>query len=131
MRKLLFILIVFLIASCGTGKHIPTIYQRDTVYIHNTKYLKDSIFVYKDRNIYTKGDTVFVTLKEYETKWKLKEVHDTLYKEKVKIETNTEYIEKQFTSWQKFIQYLGYICMGLFLGLFGYGVYKLIKTLRK
>lgn len=125
------IILIFLcgLLSCSTIKYVP-VYQKDTTYIKNTEYLKDSIYVYKDRVTQVKGDTVFVTQIEYKDRFKIREVHDTLYKEKVKIETHTKYVEKNLTGWQKLLQYLGYACFVLIVGLLVCCGYKLYKKFR-
>lgn len=125
------IILIFLcgLLSCSTVKYVP-IYQKDTTHVKNTEYLRDSIYVYKDRITEIKGDTVYVTNIEYKDRFKIKEVHDTLYKEKVKIETHTEYVEKNLTGWQKMLQYLGYAFFVLLVGLLIYFSYKLYKRFK-
>lgn len=114
--------------SCGTVKYVPQI-QHDTtvVYKNNNIYQHDSIYVYKDKNIYMKGDTVFVNTVEFKDRWKIKEVHDTSYVDKVKTEIVTEYVEKELTKAQKNLIWLGKLSVFLIAGLFvllGIKLYK-------
>lgn len=118
MKKYIYILLsVVLFSSCGLLKQQPTntIIQHDTttVYQNNTVFQHDSVYVYKDRYIYTKGDTVYVTETSFKDRWKIKEVHDTVYVEKSKDNqeqsTITEYVEKELTWFQKLFMALGKI----------------------
>ena len=83
MKKLLFLLLVGVtLSACSVCKHTPPVstVQKDTVYIHNTdtQYLRDSIYVFKDRIVKEKGDTIYVKETEihYKDRWKEKEKID-------------------------------------------------------
>lgn len=65
-----------LLGSCTTTKYVPVIeHHTDTVMV-NTVH-KDSVYLHDSISVLQKGDTV--TIHEWHTKYKLKEVHDTTY----------------------------------------------------
>lgn len=131
MRKAIFYILALLLCfSCGTIKPVMPQIQHDTLIVYkNTNTLQhDSIYVYKDRNVYLKGDSVFVNTVEYKDRWRIREVHDTVYKDRVKIETETQYIEKELTPQQKRLIATGkgatiLMILGLIAGI-GYIIYK-------
>jgi|SRR5574344_451780 hypothetical protein len=69
--------------GCKSSKNVVT----DTVYFNKVqvsyKYVRDSIYVDKYRDIYTKGDTVFVNVNTIQYKLKYinnsDTIHDTAY----------------------------------------------------
>ena len=70
--------------SCGVlkPKYITQVqHDTTTLYKNNTVFQHDSIYVYKDRITFTKGDTVYVNSIEYKDRFKIKTVHDTTVKE--------------------------------------------------
>ena len=131
MRKLLIISLLFLLClSCKTTKYV-TVIQHDTttVYKNRDVFLKDSIYVYKDRFIYTSGDTVYNNTIEYKDRWKIREVHDTAYKDRaiyIDREVPVE-IEKKLTKIQKFFLAFGKLASILLLLGLGYCGYKLYR----
>ena len=131
LNALTLILLSLLITSCGTLHRVPqkeVIHDTLTVYKNNTVHQKDSIYFWRDRFIYTKGDTVYVTETSFKDRWKIKEVHDTTYIEKSKDNeeqtTITEYVEKELTWFQKLFITLGKILSG---ALVLFILYKLLK----
>lgn len=134
MKKLILIFsILFLCCSCKTMKYVTQI-QHDTltVYKNNNVFKHDSIYVYKDRYIYTKGDTVYNVSVEYKDRWKIKEVHDTTYRDKIvyqEKEISVE-IEKKLTGMQKTFLNLGKVFALLLLAALGYGGFKLYKKFK-
>ena len=133
MSRPYILLLLVLLCSCGILKKVPQVQiQHDTTVVHhtNTVHEKDSVYFWRDRFIYTKGDTVYNTITEYKYRDRIKEVHDTLYKDKVKIETKVEYVEKNLTKWQKMLQGLGYAFFVLAIGLLIYLGYKLYKRFK-
>lgn len=133
MKKAVLLIIVFLLTSCGAARYIKNpIVQKDTVYVstHDVEVQKDSVYVYKDKIIKEKGDTIYIkeTLYEYKDRWRDKEVHDTLYVDK--IQTITETVEKKLTGLQKFFLTVGKILTLLLLAFIGYKIYSLIKKFR-
>ncbi len=128
MQRLIYILTLIVCCACGQIKHIPTVeHQIDTVYKSNNVYQHDSIYVYNNTTTQIKGDTVYIRETLYKDRWKIKEVHDTTYKDKVieKTVTEKEYIEKELTVLQKLFMLLGRV---LSFALVLFLIYKLIKT---
>ena len=129
------IVLVLVIVSCTSCSILKQKYgtqiQHDTttVYQNNTTYLHDSIYVWKDHYIYTKGDTVYNTTVEYKDRWRIKEVHDTLYKDRIKYEYKEVPIEveKPLSGIQKTLITFGKVFILALLALLGYfGVKKFI-----
>ena len=132
MKKAIILVIpfCFLLCACSTlsPKYVPT-YQRDTVYVatHDQTVQKDSIFIFKDRIIKEKGDTVYITetLTKYRDRWRDREVHDTTYVDKVRVDTVVETVEKPLTFMQKFFINFGKVFCVILVLLLGYGILKL------
>ena len=125
---------VLLLSSCGTGKKVVTLYQKDTTYItvHDKEYVRDSIYIDRFKTIKEKGDTVYITDTQikYKDRWREKEVHDTTYVEKVKTETVTEQVEKKLNWFQKTMMGLGWAMLGVLLAAIGYGIFKLYRKFK-
>lgn len=129
------LLIILLCTSCGILKQkYATQIQHDTttVYQNNTTYLHDSIYVWRDHIIYEKGDTVYDKIIEYKDRYRIKEVHDTLYKDRVKYEYKEipVEVEKKLTKSQKLMLTLGKVFSLLLVIALGYGAVKLYKKFR-
>lgn len=97
LRYILYSLILMLfVTSCKTSKTIESVH--DTLYINNKtidyKYLHDSIYIDRWHNVYTKGDTIFMTDSVVKYKYVINNdtfiCTDTIYK--VRDNFNTEYI---------------------------------------
>lgn len=136
MRSFHYILILFiLLSSCGTLQKVPQkeyIHDTTTVYQNNNIYIHDSIYVWKDHIIYEKGDTVYDKTVEYRDRWRIKEVHDTLYKDKIKYEYKEVpvEVEKELTRIQKLLLSLGkafILLVGVMAIYFGIKFYSKIK----
>lgn len=130
MKNRIFVVLILLLilSSCAETKYVTQVQHDTTTVYRNTNTIQyDSIYVYKDRNIYIKGDTVYTTITEYKDRWKIKEVHDTLYKDKeVYVDKEVPvYIEKELNVLQKLFIALGKI---LSIVVIGYVAYKLIKS---
>ena len=86
MRNLLLILPLLLI-GCRTMQ--PIVQTRDSVRV---EYRHDSVFFYQHDSIFRdrwrNGDTVFVTVEKWQTRWKdkLVEIHDTLRTNEVQVQ---------------------------------------------
>lgn len=126
------LLFVVLVSSCGALKKVPQkeyIHDTTTVYQNNTTYLHDSIYVWRDHIIYEKGDTIYDKVIEYKDRYKIKEVHDTLYKDRIKYEYKEVpvEVEKPLSGIQKTLITFGKVFILALLALLGYfGVKKFI-----
>ena len=98
---IMFIIILFF-TSCKTIQYVPVPeYHHDSIYFTQVQfdsiYQHDSIYIKE----YTKGDTVYFEHTKWHTKYKEKEVHDTLYIAKTDSISVPYPVEKQLTKWQK------------------------------
>ena len=65
-----------LFSSCKSVEYVPVIeHKTDTVWRNRTAH--DSIYVHDSVSVWQKGD--IVTIDRWHTRYKLKEVHDTIY----------------------------------------------------
>lgn len=132
MKKILLILLILGLGSCSILHRVPQkeyIHDTTAVYQNNTTYLHDSIYVWRDHVIYEKGDTVYDKVVEYKDRWRIKEVHDTLYKDKIKYEYKEIPIEveRPLTGIQKTLITFGKVFILALLALLGYfGIKKFI-----
>ena len=135
-KLLILSLLVLLCTSCGVlrPKYITQV-QHDTTVINkiNNIFQHDSVYVFKDKVIKEKGDTVYITTTEYKYKWKIKEVHDTLYKDRIKYEEKEVpvKIEKPLTWIQKTLIIFGklfFIILLIIAGYYGFKFYKKLKV---
>ena len=131
MKQSLLVFLIFL-TSCSILDRIPQkeyIHDTTTVYQNNTTYLHDSIYVWRDHIIREKGDTVYDKVVEYRDRWRIKEVHDTLYKDRVKYEYKEVpvEVEKPLTGIQKTLITFGKVFILALLAILGYfGIKKFI-----
>lgn len=131
MKYFSLILLIFL-TSCSILHRVPQkeyIHDTTTVYQNNATYLHDSIYVWRDHIIHEKGDTVYDKIVEYRDRYRIKEVHDTLYKDRVKYEYKEVpvEVERPLTGIQKTLITFGKVFIFALLALLGYfGVKKFI-----
>ena len=93
---------LLLFASCTTTKVVTVEKVKiDTTYI--TKWQRDSVWLHDSTIVREKGDTVLV--EKWHTKYKEKQVHDTLYKSRVDsipVPYPVEkMVERELTWWQQ------------------------------
>jgi len=93
---------LLLLASCTTTKVVTVEKLKiDTTYI--TKWQRDSVWLHDSTIVREKGDTMLV--EKWHTKYKEKQVHDTLYKSRVDsipVPYPVEkLVEKELTWWQQ------------------------------
>lgn len=131
-KILLFILFApLLLTSCKTTKtitdnnHTLTKTKIDTVY--EKSFYHDSIYLFNDRNVFSKGDTIYVenTKIEYRNKIKL----DTIYKNKIELKRDSIYLEKTIEVQRKrnWFDWMSYSCLALFVLFVIYKITKFIK----
>jgi len=103
-----------LLAGCAPCRHLPT-YQRDTVYVHriDSLWLRDSIYVDREKVVKERGDTVYVTerVTEFRDRWRDRVKIDTLYRDREVV--RTEYVEREPGKWEVFWQQLGKVFAGV------------------
>ena len=77
---LVFLMLLAWLTSCTATKYVEVEKVRtDTTYI--TKWQRDSVWLHDSIHVTEKGDTV--RIEKWHTKYKEKQVHDTLYKSRV------------------------------------------------
>lgn len=132
MNRLFLILLISLLTSCSILHRVPQkeyIHDTTTVYKNTNTVLHDSIYVWRDHIIYEKGDTIYDKTIEYKDRWRIKEVHDTLYKDRIKYEYKEVpvEVEKPLSGIQKTLITFGKVFIFALLALLGYfGVKKFI-----
>ena len=65
-----------LFSSCTTTKYVPVIEHKTDTLIQ-TNVQRDSVYVHDSTFVYVNGDTV--RIEKWHTRWRDREVHDTLY----------------------------------------------------
>lgn len=127
MKKvaLLMLAVMMILASCTKTEYVTVEKVKiDTTYI--TKHQRDSIYQHDSTYIKEKGDSVYI--ERWHTKYIEKEVHDTCYQSKVDSIPVPYPVEKevpaQLSWWQKTRIYLANI---LLIGLIGYAVVWYIR----
>ena len=101
-----------LFGSCTTTKYIQVpVVHNDTTIV--TKHQRDSIWLHDSTYIKEKGDTV--RIEKWHTKYVEKQVHDTTYIAKVDTirEVFTNEVEKPLTWWQQTKMHIGAIALYL------------------
>ena len=93
---------LLLFASCTTTKVVTVEKVKiDTTYI--AKWQRDSVWLHDSTIVREKGDTVLV--ERWHTKYKEKQVHDTIYKSRVDSipapYPEEKLVEKELTWWQQ------------------------------
>ena len=93
---------LLLFASCTTTKVVTVEKVKiDTTYI--AKWQRDSVWLHDSTIVREKGDTVLV--EKWHTKYKEKQVHDTIYKSRVDSipapYPEEKLVEKELTWWQQ------------------------------
>lgn len=107
LQAVIFILMIILglalcalLGSCATTKYVEVpVVHNDTTIV--TKHQRDSIWLHDSTYIKEKGDTV--RIEKWHTKYVEKQVHDTTYIAKVDTirEVFTNEVEKPLTWWQQ------------------------------
>lgn len=76
MKKLVTIILVFLLASCTRTVYIPQVEVRTDSVVH-TEFIHHRDTIYQSEKIVVAGDTVFIDRYKYKEKTVYKEVRDT------------------------------------------------------
>lgn len=119
MQAVVFVLMIVLglalcalLGSCTTTKYVQVpVVHNDTNIV--TKHQRDSIWLHDSTYIKEKGDTV--RIEKWHTKYVEKQVHDTTYIAKVDTvrEVFTNEVEKPLTWWQQTKMHIGAIALYL------------------
>ena len=112
-----------LCSSCTTTEYVTVPeYHTDTVLYNHTTH--DSVYVHDSIRVWQKGDTV--TIHEWHTKYKLKEVHDTTYISKTDsvpmpypVEVTKE-VPAELTWWQSAKRHVGGVILWVAIIAFVY-----------
>lgn len=130
-HKLIIMAAAFALCGCSPRTYAPMLYQVDTTRQSNLEIVvvRDSVFIMTKEVIREKGDTVFVTRTEtkYRDRYRDREVRDTLYVDKVREITKTEYIEKPLTRLQSAQIFAGRAFILLLAGCLVWAVIRIIK----
>ena len=106
------LLLCSMLSGCTTTKYVQVpVVHNDTTIV--TKHQRDSIWLHDSTYIKEKGDTV--RIEKWHTKYIEKQVHDTTYIAKVDTirEVFTNEVEKPLTWWQQTKMHIGAIALYL------------------
>lgn len=127
MRKILIVLLLFILGSCASTKYIEVPVETvKTEYIDRTKV---DTFIQKDSiRIIQRGDTIFQD--KYKILYRIKEYRDTV--NKVDTITKIQKVEvtkevNRLKSWQQVLMVCGGGLIVGILGLLGYLITKILK----
>lgn len=127
MRKILIVLLLFILGSCASTKYIEVpVKTVKTEYIDRTKV---DTFIQKDSiRIIQRGDTIFQD--KYKILYRIKEYRDTV--NKVDTITKIQKVEvtkevNRLKSWQQVLMVCGGGLIVGILGLLGYLITKILK----
>lgn len=131
MKKLVTIILVFLLMGCTTVKYVevPSI-QRDTVIQHNTLIERDTVF--HSEKIIVTGDTVYITQFRYKEKKVYIEQTDTVIRTDsipypVPVVEEKEVIRYRTSGWGV----LGWVLLIIGVAGFLYSKLKNVKNLMR
>lgn len=121
---------LMLLGGCTTTRYVPVVTTHtDTLII--TKQQRDSIFLHDSTHVHEwmKGDTVFVEVAKWKTKYVESIVHDTLYVSKtdsVPVPYPVEVkVPRELNWWQKTRIHCGDLLLVVAVGMFIIGIIKL------
>ena len=95
--------VMVMMCSCKSQERVVTVYSHSTDTLVQTKVERDSIYAHDSIYVRERGDTVWI--ERWHTRWRERLLADTVYVAKcdtlTRMETITEYREKELTWWQK------------------------------
>ena len=110
--------LALLMCSCKSIEYVPVVEKEvhhDSIYF--TKVQRDSVWLHDSIAVKEKGDTV--TIEKWHTKYKVKEVHDTIYQSRTdsvpKPYPFVKVVERELTTNQKGLMILGAVALMVFL----------------
>ncbi len=127
-RGVITILLASAIWSCRGVKYVPVeTVKTDSVYVN--KVQRDSIRHLDSIFVFVKGDTV--RIEKYKYLYRDRVVVDTVYKAQCDTIRVPYPVEKPLTRWQKWKLDLGGFAMAAILALLAFGIFRLVRKLRK
>jgi hypothetical protein len=107
-----------MLAGCKTTQYVPVVEHRtDTVQI--TKHQRDSIWLHDSVHVheYMRGDTVYMAVDKWHTKYIGRSTHDTIYvatHDSIPVPYPKEVeVEKPLTRWQQMRMHMGDLLLAL------------------
>lgn len=128
--SLLIIIIALACCSCKSVRYVEVErVHTDTTYI--TKHQRDSIWLHDSIHVKEKlsGDTLFLEVEKWHTKYVEKQVHDTTYVSKSDSIPIPYPVEKKLTWWQGTKIKFGGIAMGVVFALLLLGIVWILRKL--
>lgn len=120
--------VCLMIVSCRSVKYVPVeTVKTDSVYVN--KVQRDSIRLQDSIFVLVKGDTVRV--EKYKYLYRDRVVVDTVYKVQCDTIRVPYPVEKPLTRWQQWKLDLGGFAMAAILALLAFGIFRLVRKLRK
>ena len=120
--------VCLMIVSCRSVKYVPVeTAKTDSVYVN--KVQRDSIRLQDSIFVFVKGDTV--RIEKYKYLYRDRVVVDTVrLVERDSVQVPVP-VEKPLTRWQKWKLDLGGFAMAAILALLAFGIFRLVRKLRK
>lgn len=122
------IALILCFSGCKSIQYVPIVeHKTDTVELTRVEfdsiYAHDSIYIHE----YTKGDTVYLELKKWQTKYVEKQVHDTTYVATHDTIPQPYEVEKKLSAYESMkMEYGGYAILLVLISLV-FVIYSLIK----
>lgn len=131
MKKLIYIILftflLLVLIGCKTKYvHVPVeTIKTEKEYID--KWHRDSIYLYKNKIVYQKGDTIFII--DSVIHYKDRYIRDSIFvTDSIKVDVPYPVVEvkevNRLKNWQIFLMVLG----GVFIGFLGYRIIRFFKT---
>ena len=128
MRIFCLLSVCLMIVSCRSVKYVPVeTVKTDSVYVN--KVQRDSIRLQDSIFVFVKGDTV--RIEKYKYLYRDRAVRDTVYKVQCDTIRVPYPVEKPLTRWQKWKLDLGGFAMAAILAFLAFGIFRLVRKLRK
>lgn len=110
---LMVLCVLVMMCSCKSQERVVTVYSHSTDTLIQTKVERDSIYAHDSIYVRDRGDTVWI--ERWYTRWRERMLADTVYVAKcdtlTRTETITKYREKELTWWQKTRLWIGNVVL--------------------
>ena len=128
MRIFCLLSVCLMIVSCRSVKYVPVeTIKTDSIYVN--KIQRDSIHRLDSIFVLVKGDTV--RIEKYKYLYRDRAVRDTVYKVQCDTIRVPYPVEKPLTRWQQWKIELGGFAMAAILAFLAFGIFRLVRKLRK